>query len=870
MGRWAAAVRRFVAFCVLPVVLLLAWFVTPLATGEKTLILRDILNTHLVDRISLGASLRQFELPLIDPLRAGGQALAGNLNALPFYPDNLLLLLGSGGQATLWALNAHFWLHWFLALAGAFWMGRAFGLSRPAAWMAATAYAFSGYFASQLNLYNTVAAAALAPALVAALLETAPGKSPAVRRRGLLFAGLLWALLLVGGEPVLALLALALAASALVVVAGRRAVSWRLAVALLAGTLLAAPQIIEMARILPLSFRNNAVFGEPQAIVGSFRWAHLADLFWPFFFGRPSLSEVLAPQQFDGYPPLLFTLYPGLLAMALALVGASGAFGARARVRRNRAVLWGIGTVAVALFLALGRFNPLVAWLWRLPWGRLLHFPAKFWLLGAVGGSLLCGLGFEAARRRDLEGASASGRRLLERLLGLLAVFFVLFLGAANLAPRVVSGLVAGLLSPSLPAATLGLDLVRLQGLALLSVGLLLLALGLLRLGRRAPVVGFGASGAGAAFIWLHAATQLWAILPAVPMDDVGPYLAPPPILAAIPTGSVVMHGGNHDLFRPGTMTQGKYPDSRILWHTRRAARELYPFSAMLHGLRAELAVSPEGLDSFLTQALTVGIKGFSDRRRLDLLEALGVDYLLLDRELASRSARESPRSRPRRELRPDTAALRARRPGTRGGVRHPCHRRAADERRPRGDLRPGLRSPSHRRRPGQRGDARDARRHRYRRERGFSGSRAADCERSRGGDRRGAGARRRGALSASCLPSSLAGGNRPSPRANDRRAGRPPRRRSPGGAPPRALLDRPPSARRWSRAGARRRRAARAGRRAAGTAEGAGAAGHLGRPATAEGQPGRGRVVAFAAPKPVLRMQRTPAGRAGETARSE
>ena len=92
-----------------------------------------------------------------------------------------------------------------------------------------------------------------------------------------------------------------------------------------AGTLLAAPQIVEMARILPHSFRSNAAFGEAPAIVGSFRPAHLADLFFPFFFGRPSLTEVLAPQQFDGYPPLLFTLYPGLLALALAVAGAARA-----------------------------------------------------------------------------------------------------------------------------------------------------------------------------------------------------------------------------------------------------------------------------------------------------------------------------------------------------------------------------------------------------------------------------------------------------------------------------------------------------------------------------------------------------------------
>ena len=54
-------------------------------------------------------------------------------------------------------------------------------------------------------------------------------------------------------------------------------------------------------------------------------------------------------------------------------------------------------------------------------------------------------------------------------------------------------------------------------------------------------------------------------------------------------------------------------PDGRrILWLARRSARELYPFAALLHGLRAELAISPEGLDSFLTQAITVGMKGLT------------------------------------------------------------------------------------------------------------------------------------------------------------------------------------------------------------------------------------------------------------------
>ncbi|MEO8198744.1 MAG: hypothetical protein ABI689_18675, partial [Thermoanaerobaculia bacterium] len=591
--------KRFAPLFGLPALVLLAALVAPLVSGDKTLILRDVLQTHLLDRITLGESLRNFDLPLVDPLRAGGQALAGNLNALPFYPDNILLLLGAGAGQTLWALNAHFWLHWFVALGAAFWMGRAFSLPPPAAWMGATVYVFSGYFASQLNLYNTVVAAALAPALVAAFLETAPGKSPGTARRGVLCAALLWALLLLGGEPLLALLALLAAVSALAVVAGARAFSLRLGLGLSAGTLLAAPQIVEMARILPLSFRNYSGPGKTEAIIGSFRPAHLADLLWPFFFGRPNLAEVFAPQQFDGFPPLYFTLYPGLLAVALALVGVRGALsGWRARGSgRNRAAIWSLGMVGVALFLALGRFNPVVAGLWSLPWGRLLRFPAKFWLLGAVGGSLLCGLGFEVALTH--------GRRTFVRLLAGLTTIFALLLVASIATPARVAGWVAGLLKPDLPAAVLRGDLVRLQGLSLLSIGLLLLALGVARLGRRAPVA------AGAALLFLHAATQAWAMLPAMPMDSTAPYLEAPPLLAAIPAGSVIVQGEHLDLFRPGTTYQdafrpgtiylGAYPDGRFQWLARRSARELYPFAALAHGLRAELAISPEGLDSFLT-----------------------------------------------------------------------------------------------------------------------------------------------------------------------------------------------------------------------------------------------------------------------------
>jgi len=177
------------ALLLAPVAAVVALLTAPLLTGARTLVLRDVINSHLALRAYLGEALRRGELPLIDPLRAGGQPLAGNLNSLAFYPDNLLLLAGS----TLWQENVHFVLHWFAAIAAAFWLGRAWGLSREGAAGVAAGYALSGYFFSQLNLFNAVAGAALAPALVAALLEL--GRA-ATRRRASVALGVLWALLL--------------------------------------------------------------------------------------------------------------------------------------------------------------------------------------------------------------------------------------------------------------------------------------------------------------------------------------------------------------------------------------------------------------------------------------------------------------------------------------------------------------------------------------------------------------------------------------------------------------------------------------------------------------------------------------------------
>jgi len=106
------------------VLLVLVIRALPLMTGASTLYLRDVLGTHLEMKAAQAGAMRRGTLPLIDPYRAGGQPALGNPDSVPLYPDNLLYL----AAPTLWALNAHFWIHLLLAPLSMYWLARAWGL----------------------------------------------------------------------------------------------------------------------------------------------------------------------------------------------------------------------------------------------------------------------------------------------------------------------------------------------------------------------------------------------------------------------------------------------------------------------------------------------------------------------------------------------------------------------------------------------------------------------------------------------------------------------------------------------------------------------------------------------------------------------
>lgn len=595
---------------VAPAFLAILWFVVPLVAGGRTLVLRDVLNTHYLLRASLGTAIALGELPIVDPLRSGGAPLAGNPNAVPFYPDNLLLVVAD----TLWQMNLHFALHWLVAFVGAWRLGRRWGLGIEGAAGCAAAFALSGYWFSQMNLYNAVAVVALAPWLWSALLASGDERGG---RRAAAAAGLLWGFALLGGDPILAVLALAGGLAVALGRHGRRLPVAALALALGIGTVVAAPQIVETLRIYATSYRG--VFGYPQSDAGTRAPAALVDLAIPLFFGRPDRLSLWGEALFGGYPPLYFTLYPGVVAAALAL--------AAGRPRRREAVVLAVAS-GLALVLVYSGGTPLPGWIGRMPGGSAFRFFEKLALLPALGFALAAGTG---AQRLAAGGAA----RVVARAAGVLGLpVLALWLGfgaGGERAERWFGAVFAGAASESIWSE----QRLRWAGLAMFVFAAIVLALGVLGVTRRRG------AAAVAALLALHALSQAFLLGPLAVTDDAAVYRSPPKLAASIPPDRVLAHGAltRFDAGLNAVIAPDELAERRYFWLQRRAHHELLGFSAVASGRRLELAISPEGLDPFVTQALVYGFAHFSDARRIALLAATGVDDLVVARALEPEGA---------------------------------------------------------------------------------------------------------------------------------------------------------------------------------------------------------------------------------------
>jgi len=336
---------------------------------------RDNFSTHYALKVLSARSFRAGEIPWWNPADGGGQPLAGNPNALTFYPDTALYAFLPAHVA----FNLHFLIHlvaaWFamralvrevvrrrpgaagrggpdvLALPGSLPAGADPSISGSAgpvegpAMFAAWLYVLSGLAITATAFYNLIPAVALLPL---ALLG-AERKSP-------LILGSAFGLLALSGEPVTILGATI--AVGIVAIDRMPVVSILAAIGL--ALVIGAPQLIAYAEIAT----------EVERVRGFSAHTILNASLPPI-----RILEVLIGPWFDTGPRLFLSIFVGLIAIPALL-------------QRSRYT----AIAATMLFLALGRFNPVAAAL--LPRLRIARFPEKLALPMIAALAVLAGLYF--------------------------------------------------------------------------------------------------------------------------------------------------------------------------------------------------------------------------------------------------------------------------------------------------------------------------------------------------------------------------------------------------------------------------------------------------------------------------------------------
>ncbi|MCL6647886.1 MAG: YfhO family protein [Chloroflexi bacterium] len=414
------------------VLAILAW---PLVVGarafltSRNLAVGDGQGYMLGMRAFSAAVWRSGHVPLWNPFVYAGFPQLGALQAGELYAPGILpyFVLPPGA-----AYDVVLYVH--LAGTGllAYLLARELGAGRGGALAAGLLWSGSGWLWGQIGHLNVLTVAAWLPGILWAAERLM--RRPTAARSVLLaaFVALAW----LAGHPqtfVYELLALLLYVVARGGQEGWLASPRRWALLLLAAALAVAwgaPLLVAAEEARRQSVR--AAVGYDFLVYGSFPPYMLVRALFPGLFGGWQAQwPAFATSYWGSFDPNELAFGTGIVGACLAAVGLllpreprRGGAGQPARLPW---VLLG----AVAVFLALGEFNPLYRWVLRLPGLGLFRVPARYMMIADLSLAMLGGLGVDRLARASASGLRA-GRATLRRAaavslgvlaLGWLAVF---------------------------------------------------------------------------------------------------------------------------------------------------------------------------------------------------------------------------------------------------------------------------------------------------------------------------------------------------------------------------------------------------------------------------------------------------------------
>lgn len=577
-----------------------------LISGSATPYYRDIGTTHR----PAGALAARLGAASLDPYASFGQAFLGNPNLVLAYPFP---------RAPRF-LGLHFLLHLGIGLAGAFVLIRQLVRSPEAAWVGALSWGLSGVVLSSAAFLNATTTLAWIPWLLAAVLA---GRDREKRLLALPGAAAASALAVLGGEPALAALGIAVAFGlALSGPAGtRRPALTALAGGGLLGLLLISPWVLEVARASAFSARRLRGFSWGEFSAVGFHPARLLETPFPYLFGDPTRIVAGAFWGYaftNGNGPYHACLTFGVLPLALALTFVVSA-------RRYEGRFW-MTTAALGLLVAVCPWIPGA----RAAYDSLPHvfhtvrYPGKAILVTTLAVAVLAAL---ATDRLLLGGALPR----FSRRAGVVFLGTAFLLAAFSLAARLSPGRVEDVLRhawdpawPTAPGVTLGPIVRRLPVQAALAAAWLLG--GSLLLAR-------GASSATARLFLLGAVSVdlLLAGARALPRVPSAWYDLPSPLVErvrSIPGRFYERAPKNLNPVREGLTAPVPLDD----YATIAVAETMqgWPLSGAVHGLRYAYEPDPDGSYTLLNRIASNVVDSRDWPRRVKWLRAVGVGSLLV------------------------------------------------------------------------------------------------------------------------------------------------------------------------------------------------------------------------------------------------
>ncbi len=365
------------------ILLVVAVYASPLFF-RRNFVGRDLLVYNLPLEKAVHDAWARGRLPVWNPNASGGRPLLPNPNTGAFYPVRPVLALVPFPLA----MRIYPILHWAAAGVGMILLLRALRVSAGASLVAASAYAFSGVVVSEIYYSNFQPGVTLLPWSLWALVRPSTGRASRI-----LVLALVYALMMLAGDVVTTGIAIGagLLWIATEVAPGEHRRALRdLAAALILAGLLAAPQIVATALLVPETHR--AVLGMKLAEVLAFSvppW-RLLELAVPYLFGETWSNHVPAIWAASAYRFLFASLYGGAFALVALLVVA------RRREAAAGARFAPILAVAALLLAVPGSLAPraVLEWPSRFP----LRYPEKFCIALAFALAVAAGVALDRFR----------------------------------------------------------------------------------------------------------------------------------------------------------------------------------------------------------------------------------------------------------------------------------------------------------------------------------------------------------------------------------------------------------------------------------------------------------------------------------------